>query len=149
MTTEQWEQKLRQQYPDAKWMDDGQFGIAQVKHPNNPVTVTATIVRKPWGYEIWHIFIDLYAWKTLVVLAGKRFSKQLHIRKTETWLISSGNPLVTLGNESFTAQPGQLIHVPAATVHRIEAVDADVELWEVSTPELDDVVRIEDDFSRA
>lgn len=143
-----WEAKLQKEYPTARWVDDGAFAVAQARNPDQPGTVIPTIVRKPWGYEIWHVFTERYAWKTLVVLAGKRFSKQRHERKSETWLITVGAPMVTLGQDVTVGSPGQLIHVPAGTVHRIEARDGDVELLEVSTPELDDVVRIEDDFSR-
>jgi len=120
------------------------------------------IVAKPWGREIWYADQPAYAGKILEVAAGKRLSLQYHERKTETLYLLSGRVLVTyrplvagethagaaIGAEhDFTWEPGQALHIPVRTIHRFAAVTAAV-LLEVSTPDLTDVVRLQDDFAR-
>ena len=120
------------------------------------------IVPKPWGREIWYADQAAYAGKVLEVSAGKRLSLQYHERKTETLYLLSGRVRVTyrplapgethataaLGPEhEFTWQPGQALHIPVRTIHRF-AAEVDSVLLEVSTPDLTDVVRLQDDFAR-
>ena len=120
------------------------------------------IVEKPWGREIWYADQVVYAGKVLEVKQGRRLSLQYHERKTETLYLLSGKVLLTLRaiapGETPAASlvtpadqsiwlPGQTIHIPARTIHRFEAVEDSV-LLEVSTPDLTDVVRLQDDFSR-
>ena len=120
------------------------------------------IVEKPWGREIWYADQSAYAGKVLEVKQGRRLSLQYHERKTETLYLLSGKVLLTLrpiaSSETPSASlvtaadqriwlPGQTIHIPVRTIHRFEALEDSV-LLEVSTPDLTDVVRLQDDFSR-
>jgi mannose-6-phosphate isomerase-like protein (cupin superfamily) len=120
------------------------------------------IVEKPWGREIWYADQSAYAGKVLEVKQGRRLSLQYHERKTETLYLLSGKVLLTFrpiaSGETPSASlvtaadqrvwlPGQALHVPVRTIHRFEALEDSV-LLEVSTPDLTDVVRLQDDFSR-
>lgn len=108
---------------------------------------------KPWGREIWFAQTDKYAGKILEVKKGHRYSLQYHEQKSETQYIYSGKVKVTSGPdmehlEEITLEPGDKIDVAPMTIHRLEALE-DSEIFEVSTPELDDVVKIEDDYGRS
>ena len=111
-------------------------------------------VDKPWGHELWFALTDRYAGKLLHVRAGQRLSVQYHERKDETSYLLSGRlhaparaptrtrwwkPSWTAG-DVWRNEPGQ--------VHTIEALE-DAVVVEVSTPDLDDVVRLTDDYGRA
>ena len=108
----------------------------------------AKTVSKPWGSEAWLEVNDKYAVKLLQFNKGAQCSLQYHETKTETMYITKGRFEFTLGEENFLAGPGDIVHVPPKTRHRLKALE-DSELFEVSTPELDDIVRLEDDFGRA
>jgi mannose-6-phosphate isomerase len=125
-------------------------------------THTPKIVEKPWGREIWYADQAAYAGKVLEVKKGRRLSLQYHERKNETLYLLSGKVLMTFRplavGETPAAQlvtaadqrvwtAGVALHVPARTIHRFEALEDSV-LLEVSTPDLADVVRLQDDFSR-
>ena len=109
-------------------------------------------VEKPWGHEeIWAV-TDRYVGKVLVIEAGKRLSLQKHDVKDESILVVSGRLRLYLEDDAGTVQvmelgPGEHRHVPTGRIHRYEAIER-TELMEVSTPELDDVIRLEDDFGR-
>ena len=105
-------------------------------------------VEKPWGHEhIW--YRAEYAAKTLHVLAGRRLSLQMHREKVETLFVHAGHPLITIGEQARAYAPGDAIHVQPGTTHRIEAPrHQDAILFEVSTPQLEDIVRFEDDYGR-
>lgn len=105
------------------------------------------VVDKPWGREDWLVVGQRIAMKRLVVFAGKRFSLQYHEEKEEAWLFVRGRARVTIDDRKFEATAGDVIHLRPGTVHRVEGIE-ESEFIEVSTPELDDVVRIEDDFGR-
>ncbi len=105
------------------------------------------IVEKPWGREIWYAHTDHYAGKVLEVKAGHRLSLQKHEIKEETLYLLSGKVTLTYGDKSSDWECGQFVHIPPGTVHRFEALE-DAVLLEVSTPFLDDVIRIEDDYNR-
>jgi quercetin dioxygenase-like cupin family protein len=105
------------------------------------------IVDKPWGREVWYARTDRYAGKVLEVEAGHRLSLQKHEVKHETLYLRAGRIRFTLDDETFEWVPGQCVEIPPDTVHRMEALE-DSEILEVSTPELDDVVRLEDDYER-
>lgn len=108
-------------------------------------------VEKPWGHEVRFVCTDRYAGKLLFIKAGAQLSLQYHERKDEAFYVQSGTLELVLGqgDEQRTERlgPGDSRHITAGTIHRFRAV-TDCELFEVSTPELDDVVRIEDDFGR-
>ena len=110
-----------------------------------------TRVDKPWGDELHWAKTDRYVGKLIHVNAGHALSLQYHNRKDETIYLASGRMLFEIkeGDELVRREmrPGQAVHVTPKTVHRMIAVD-DCDVFEVSTPELDDVVRIEDRYGR-
>ncbi len=117
--------------------------------PNaGPITV-----EKPWGHELIWANNSHYAGKVLHVKEGCRLSLQYHVRKRETLLIISGRVRMTMGTpdghiETFDVGPGAVFEVLPGQVHRIEALETS-DLVEVSTPDLDDVVRLSDDYGRS
>jgi mannose-6-phosphate isomerase len=109
-------------------------------------------IPKPWGSELWFAHTDRYAGKILRVRAGCRLSIQYHEEKDETSYLLSGRVIVSQGNRAdrMTAQefgPGESWRNPPALVHTLEAIE-DSEIIEVSTPQLEDVVRLEDRYGR-
>ena len=110
------------------------------------------IVEKPWGREVWIAHTDKYALKIIEIRQGNRSSLQLHRVKHEHLYVDKGTFRVEHEDadgtmRTSTLQPGEVIEIPPGTRHRAEAV-TDVRLLEVSTPELDDVVRLADDYGR-
>ncbi len=108
-------------------------------------------VDKPWGYELRFVRTDRYAGKVLFIKAGAQLSLQYHEKKDEAFFVQSGTLDLVLGRDAdqkvVRMQPGESHHITPHTVHRFRAV-TDTLLFEVSTPELEDVVRIEDDYGR-
>lgn len=109
-------------------------------------------IKKPWGHEEIWAHTDKYVGKLLFIEAGKRLSLQYHNSKEETILIKDGKLLLEIGNDkdsliNVIMCPGQSYHIPPKMVHRMSAIH-DTYVIEASTPELDDVVRIEDDYGR-
>lgn len=106
---------------------------------------------KPWGYEIIFAHTPQYVGKILFVKGGHKLSLQYHEIKDETIYLKSGKVTLELHKDHLInmieMQPGVSIHVPPNTIHRIIA-EEDSEVLEASTPELDDVVRLEDDYGR-
>ena len=107
---------------------------------------------KPWGFELLFAHTPKYAGKLLFVKKGHRLSLQYHKEKDETLYIHEGKILLEIeGNDGqlvqSEAQPGYCFRVPPLTKHRFKAIE-DTTLIEVSTPELEDVVRVEDDYGR-
>jgi quercetin dioxygenase-like cupin family protein len=115
---------------------------------------TPGIVRvdKPWGYELLWARTDTYVGKIIHVKAGHALSLQYHHVKTETVYLASGKVTYEIQDgdalRSLDLSPGDRLHIPAGTVHRVTAIE-DADIFEVSTPELDDVVRLEDRYGRA
>jgi mannose-6-phosphate isomerase-like protein (cupin superfamily) len=109
-------------------------------------------VEKPWGHELIWAETDRYASKILVIETGRRLSLQYHERKLESILVVSGRLRLYLEDDAGEIGvdelgPGEARLIPVGRIHRYEAIER-LELFEVSTPELDDVVRVEDDFGR-
>ena len=107
-------------------------------------------VSKPWGHEEIWAETDRYAGKYLYIKAGHRLSRQYHVKKEETIRVLSGVLRLEVGHHGELISllpPGEVFHVTPGTVHRFCATNEDVVLVEVSTTELDDVVRLEDDYS--
>lgn len=108
-------------------------------------------VDKPWGHELRFIRTERYAGKVLFIKAGSQLSLQYHERKDEAFLVQQGRLELVLGSgaeqQVVSLEPQQAWHVIPGTVHRFRAV-TDCLLFEVSTPELEDVVRLEDDYGR-
>ncbi len=116
------------------------------------MTESARRVDKPWGHEIIWAVADRYVGKILVIEAGRRLSLQKHALKDEWIFVREGRLQLTLEDEAGVVRveelgPGDDRHVPTGRIHRYEAIER-CELIEVSTPELDDVIRLEDDFGR-
>jgi len=110
-------------------------------------------VPKPWGSELWYAQTDRYAGKILRVNAGQRLSVQYHVAKDETSYLLSGRAKIGQGPSAELMQereigPGDAWRNEPNVVHTIEAIEDSVVL-EVSTPELDDVVRLDDRYGRA
>jgi mannose-6-phosphate isomerase len=109
-------------------------------------------VEKPWGYEIWYAVTEKYAGKILHVDQGHRLSLQFHKRKDESCYLLTGRLLLIKGPTADelrqeTIGPGQTWRNHPGEVHTIEALE-DSDVLEVSTPHLDDVVRLHDDYGR-
>lgn len=109
-------------------------------------------VSKPWGSEqIWAETAD-YVGKIISIAAGQRLSLQLHEEKDESILVVRGRLRLHTGDDAGSLtwrilEEGESAHIPPGLVHRFEAVD-DTDLIEVSTPQLMDVIRLEDDYGR-
>lgn len=116
-------------------------------HTNAAPLTTPKIVDKPWGREVWYAHEERYAGKILEVTRGHALSLQKHERKQETMYLQSGRLLYHFNGVDFEMEPGQCITVRPGDVHRIEALE-DAVILEVSTPELDDVIRLEDRYGR-
>jgi mannose-6-phosphate isomerase-like protein (cupin superfamily) len=110
-------------------------------------------VDKPWGYELIWAHADQYVGKVLFVKAGESLSLQFHREKDESWLVQSGRARLELGEAGDPVLKEEIISAGAAfhyrpgTVHRVTALE-DTTILEVSTPHLDDVVRLEDRYGR-
>ena len=108
---------------------------------------------KPWGYELLFALTPQYAGKILFVKKGHRLSFQYHDKKDETLYIQQGKALLEIENEDGNmvkteATPGFSFRLTPRTKHRFQAIE-DTTFVEVSTPELDDVVRLDDDYGRS
>lgn len=110
-------------------------------------------VEKPWGHEMIWAASDRYVGKVLHVRAGHALSLQYHEVKDETLHLLRGELRFWVGErsgalEEVPLETGQSIRLRPGTIHRMEAV-TDVDVLEASTPELDDVIRLEDRYGRA
>ena len=110
-------------------------------------------VEKPWGHELIWALTDTYCGKVLFVKAGHALSLQFHREKDESWYIESGRARLELGDVGQEALDEEIVIGGACfryrpgTVHRVTAIE-DTTILEVSTPHLDDVVRLEDKYGR-
>lgn len=121
----------------------GVFGFMEVKK-----------VVKPWGYELIYAVTPKYVGKVLHVNKGESLSLQYHKVKDETIHIQTGKlrfltaPKTGEPLQELILEPGQSFHIKPGVVHRMVAIE-DTDILEVSTPELDDVVRLEDRYGRS
>jgi len=109
-------------------------------------------VEKPWGYELLLAHTPQYAGKIIFIRGGHRLSLQYHEKKDESMYIQSGEALMEIEDADgqmviSPAQPGCCFRIPPLTRHRLQAIE-DTTLFEISTPELEDVRRLEDDYGR-
>jgi mannose-6-phosphate isomerase len=110
-------------------------------------------VEKPWGYELIWAKTGDYAGKLLVVHAGFSLSLQFHREKEESWYVLSGRAELELGEvgqavlQKEVVGAGAGFHFPPGTVHRVRALE-ETTILEVSTPQLEDIVRLEDEYGR-
>lgn len=112
----------------------------------------AKTVMKPWGKEIWLELNEKYCYKRIYINAGTRTSYQYHEKKSETNYIIEGEAEIWLENdegviEKIMMKKDNFFNVTPPRKHRVIAI-TDIILQEVSTPEVDDVIRIEDDANR-
>jgi len=111
-------------------------------------------VEKPWGHELIWARTDRYVGKVLFVRAGSSLSLQFHNEKDESWYVQAGRAELEIGAPGDPVTTTEVVAAGAAfrlrpgTVHRIRAL-ADTTVLEVSTPQLDDIVRLEDVYGRA
>lgn len=106
------------------------------------------IVDKPWGREIWWAVTDRYVGKVLEVRAGHSLSLQFHRQKMESLYFRRGAGTLFLAGDSYAIQEGLAATILPGMVHQILAF-SDLEVFEVSTPEVQDVVRLQDSYGRA
>ena len=110
-------------------------------------------VEKPWGWELIWADSDSYVGKILFIRAGESLSLQFHREKDESWYVESGRARLELGEAGQEALDEEVVTAGACfryrpgTVHRVTALE-DTTILEVSTPQLDDVVRLEDRYGR-
>lgn len=122
-------------------MDENLFELLPIKR-----------VPKPWGYELIFAKTLRYVGKILHINRGESLSLQYHEIKDETLFVVAGVLRLTIESggdrRELTLRGGEAFHIPPRMIHRMEALE-DTDLAEVSTPELDDVVRLEDRYGRA
>ena len=110
-------------------------------------------IDKPWGWELWVAVTEKYAGKIIHINPDQKLSRQYHIIKDETVYVISGILQVEIGPsdaiEQISLPAGKSMRVRPETIHRfMSGTDEPVEIFEASTPELDDVVRLEDVYGR-
>ena len=119
-----------------------------------PFSVEPRKVEKPWGWELIWALTDDYCGKLLFVKAGESLSLQFHREKDESWYVESGRARIEMAAPGETVPQTEVVGAGAAfrirpgTVHRVTAVE-DTTIIEVSTPQLEDVMRLEDLYGRA
>lgn len=119
----------------------------------DPWSVETRRVEKPWGFELIWAETDAYVGKVLFIKAGESLSLQFHQKKDESWLVQSGRAKLELGSAGDAILNEEVVGAGATfrfrpgTVHRVTALE-DTTIVEVSTPHLDDVVRLEDRYGR-
>lgn len=110
-----------------------------------------TRVPKPWGYELIFARTERYVGKILHINRGESLSLQYHEMKEETLYVVDGELRLTIEHDGdrreLVLRKGEAFHIPPRLIHRMEAL-ADTDVAEVSTPELEDVVRLEDRYGR-
>jgi mannose-6-phosphate isomerase len=120
----------------------------------NPFDFDVARVDKPWGYELIWALSEHYCGKLLFVRAGEQLSLQYHRAKDETIHVQSGCAEIEIAHEagaqaeSDTVEAGRSFRIRPGVVHRMRALE-DTVFLEVSTPNLDDVVRLEDRYGRS
>jgi mannose-6-phosphate isomerase len=126
--------------------------VTESTHPEQPTASLPKRVEKPWGYEIIWAHASAYVGKLLHINAGHRLSYQYHEVKEETIYVLSGRLRLHWAEGDaephvVDLEPGSVFHIRPGLRHRFEAPE-DVELLEASTPELNDVVRLNDEYGR-
>lgn len=110
-------------------------------------------VEKPWGYELIFAHTQRYVGKLLHIEPGEALSLQFHHQKDETFFVARGGIELQVEENGHLVpqrlEVGQSYHVTPGTKHRMVAGEEGCDLFEVSTPELDDVVRLEDRYGRS
>jgi mannose-6-phosphate isomerase len=130
----------------------------QLSSPNlsglEPFAFEPERTEKPWGWELLWACADTYVGKLLFVRADQSLSLQFHNVKDESWYVLEGRAKIEMGAPgdplpaSEVVGPGAAFRIRPGTVHRVAALE-DTLILEVSTPHLDDIVRLEDRYGRA
>jgi quercetin dioxygenase-like cupin family protein len=105
-------------------------------------------VTKPWGWELWFAQTTKYVGKIIFIRKKHRLSKQYHRKKQETIYTHEGRWVLEINGRKRVMKPGSFADIRPGVVHRFTAPFQDVKLLEVSTPQVTDVVRLEDDYGR-
>jgi len=108
-------------------------------------------IEKPWGYEKILFNVGKYVIKELGIREGCRISLQYHEIKHETWIIQSGEGWVRIDEKlsRYGFGDSDIFDIPPGTIHRVSSDKGLTRIIEISTPELDDVKRLEDDYERS
>jgi len=106
-------------------------------------------VLKPWGWELWFAHTSRYVGKIIFIKKGHRLSKQYHRFKHETVYAYKGSWLLEIGRSRRRMKPGYHATVKPRVIHRFMAPYGNAWLLEVSTPQVNDVIRLEDDYGRS
>ena len=130
----------------------------QLSSPNltglDPFAFEPQRTEKPWGWELLWAQSETYVGKLLFVRAGQALSLQFHNVKDESWYVYEGRAQIEMAApgdatpSSEVVAPGAAFRIRPGTVHRVAALD-DTLILEVSTPHLEDIVRLEDRYGRA
>jgi mannose-6-phosphate isomerase-like protein (cupin superfamily) len=131
--------------------------VADLSSPNlaglDTFAFEPTRVEKPWGHELIWALSESYCGKLLFVKAGHALSLQFHNEKDESWYVQAGRVEIELGEPGDATPPCEVVGPGAAfrlrpgTIHRLRAIE-DTTVLEVSTPQLDDIVRLADEYGR-
>jgi len=126
--------------------------VTEAVHTDPVQQAGAARVDKPWGFELRWAITDRYLGKLIHVGAGHQLSLQYHVQKDESIFVTSGLLDLVLEDDqgelrTHRLEPGMSARVRAGRRHRFVAVE-DTDLFEVSSPEIDDVVRLEDAYGR-
>jgi len=105
------------------------------------------IVDKPWGWEEIIVLNDKYCLKRLHIKKGERLSLQYHTQKKETMILEDGRCDVLVNDIIHTMVENEVLTINPMDIHRVIAYEDSI-ILEVSTPEVDDIVRIEDHYGR-
>lgn len=106
------------------------------------------VVEKPWGREVWWAVTDRYVGKLIQVRGGNSLSLQYHRWKLESLFFRHGSGSFFLAGREIPITAGLAVTVIPGTIHKVTA-HTDLEIYEVSTSEVDDVVRLQDNYGRA
>jgi len=132
---------LRLDFNTGVWLIPTSFGSRMMNQEIKKID-------KPWGYELIFAHTDNYVGKVLVIHKGEELSLQYHEKKEETIYVAKGKLEVIFEDKTFVLDVGQTLHIAPQKKHRMKALE-ETEVFEVSTPELDDVVRLKDHYGRA
>jgi len=114
------------------------------------MTKVNEVIEKPWGREHILVHNDKYVIKRIIVDPHQRLSQQFHKEKHETMMIEKGQGYISLRYEDkVVVKPGDIFEIEPLVCHRVSTDNESLSILEVSTPELFDVVRLEDDYGRA
>ena len=106
-------------------------------------------VNKPWGWELWFAQSPKYVGKIIFIKKGHRLSKQYHRFKHESIYADQGTWTLEIAGRKKRMKPGSAAAIKPGVIHRFCAPYEDVRLIEVSTPQVDDVIRLQDDYGRS